>query len=279
MANKIKILHEFGASMEKDQLHVKSGYYHRGRCMAYVHGTDIPLWEKAKENKVIVPGSTFTVMKHFKDITIPVKTPTYNAALGLDEIQSVTDTEERVDNYVYLWAVGIGGCGPEDSQVYDVDYTKWIAPQDLVPFRYQLTNNDLDSAKREEYFGRKAIPASDRIAYYFKAFDSAPVFKQQYTDGTPIDENIFISDNTMDVESYVEIKMSLLRADCRDYFIATTGIVDARINTISLLTAVPKTVNGYTYYQNIRPLTKLNFPNEPLIDLTKGIDFIYQIFY
>ena len=73
--------------------------------------------------------------------------------------------------------------------------------------------------------------------------------------------------------------MSVLRSYCRDYFIATTGINDARINTISLLTAIPKTVNGFTYYQNIRPLTKLNFPNEELIDLTKGIDFIYQIFY
>lgn len=278
MSNKLKVLHEHGKLMPDDKVIIKKGQ-HRGRIMAYVHGTNIPLWEEAKENKVIVSGSAFTALKHFKELTLPVRTPSYNTALGLDEIRSTTSQQERNDNFVCLWAVGTDGCGPENSQVYDVDYSKWIAPQDLVPFRYQLTNNDLAADKREVYFGRKEIPSSDRIAYYFKGFDTIPVFKQQYIDGTPIDENIYISDNTMDVESYVEIKMSVLRSDCRDFFIATTGINDARINSISLLTAIPVTINGFTYYQSIRPLTKLHFPNEALIDLTKGIDFIYQIFY
>lgn len=275
MSNKLKILHDHGKLNE--QLDIFQGCQHKGRVIAYVHGTDIPLFEEW--NKVILPGSAFTAMKHFKDLHIPVKTPTYNTSLGLDEIRSISDTQERLENYVYLFAVGRGGCGPENSQVFDVDYSKWIAPQDLVPFRYQVGNNDLASDKRGLYFGRKDMPEADRIAYYFKGFDTAPVFKQQYVDGTQIDENVYISDNTMDIESYVEIKMSVTRSDCRDYFIATTGINDAEINTISLLTGIPVLVNGYTYYQNIRPLTKLNFPNEPLIDLTKGIDFIYQIFY
>lgn len=249
----------------------------KGHAKFYVKGTNVPIFEE--DNKVIVPGSAFTVMKHFKDISIPVKTQTYNNALGLDNITSITDTEERLNSYVYLFAVGIGGCGPENSQKYDVDYTKWIDTADLVPFKYQLTANDLSEGDRSKYFGRKAIPAADRIAYYFKAFDADPVFKQQYIDGTPIDDNIYISDNDMDVESYVEIKMSVSSRDCRDYFLATTGISDARINTISLLTAVPKTIEGYTYYQNIRPLTKLNFNNISLIDETVAIDIIYQIFY
>lgn len=249
----------------------------RGHAKFYVKGTNVPIFEG--DNKVIVPGSAFTVMKHFKDISIPVKTQTYNNALGLDNITSITDSEERLNSYVYLFAVGIGGCGPENSQKYDVDYTKWIDPSELIPFKYQLTANDLSDDMRAKYFGRKAIPAADRIAYYFKAFDADPVFKQQYIDGTPIDDNIYISDNDMDVESYAEIKMSVSNRDCRDYFLATTGINDARINTISLLTAVPKTIEGYTYYQNIRPLTKLNFNNISLIDETLAIDIIYQIFY
>ena len=279
MANKVKFLHE-GLSY-KDHVDIKENRkqgFATGRVMAYVHGTNIPLWEELKKNKVIVPGSAFTAMKHWKGLQIPVNTPTYNSALVLDNMQSLSDSQSR-DCYVYLWAVGIGGCGPEDSQVYDVDYTKWIAPQDLVPFRYELDNHDLSNEKRNMYFGRKSKPEDGRIAYYFKAFDTAPVFKQQYIDGTSIDENIYLSDNTMDVESYIEVKMSVLKSDCRDFFFATTGINDARINTISLLTAYPMVIDGFTYYQNIRPLTKLNFPNESLIDLTKGIDFIYQIFY
>lgn len=261
---------------KSDRIEVKRGQA-RGHAKFYVHGTNTVLFEE--DNKVIVPGSAFTAMKHFKDIPIPVKTLTYNNALGLDHITSITDREERLDSYVYLFAVGIGGCGPEDSQKYDVDYTKWIDTADLIPFKYQITANDLSDDMREKYFGRKEIPASDRIAYYFKAFDSEPVFKQQYIDGTPIDDNIYISDNDMDVESFVEIKMSITKRDCRDYFLATTGINDAKVNTISLLTAVPKTIEGYTYYQNIRPLTKLNFNSICLIDETLSIDIIYQIFY
>ena len=273
--NKKKVLYD-GAKNNEDIELVHRGQ-HRGHVIAYVPGTNTVMWEG--DNKVILPGSAFTAMKHFKDLKIPVKTPTYNTALGLDNIISITPTEEALDNYVYLFAVGIGGCGPEDSQKYDVDYTKWIAPEDLVPFRYQLLANDLSDADRAKYFGRKEMPAADRIAYYFKGFEQDPVFKQRYIDGTPIDENIYISDNTMDVESYVELKLSVTKRDCRDFFVATTGINDARINTIELLTAVPKQSNGFTYYQNIRPLTKLNFNNENLIDETKGIDITYQIFY
>lgn len=272
----LKIFNE-GMNIKNDSLKYDKNVRGHVIIQKKVNGLVIDTFEK--DNKVIVPGSAFTAMKHFKDLSIPIKTQTYNTALGLDNITSITDKEERYDQYVFLFAVGIGGCGPENSQVYDVDYTKWIQPEDLIPFKYQLTANDLSDADREKYFGRKAIPAADRIAYYFKGFDSAPVFRQQYIDGTPIDENIYISDNNMDVQSYVETKMSITTRDCRDYFVATTGINDARVNTISLLTAVPKEINGFTYYQNIRPLTKLNFNNISLIDEDVAIDIIYQLFY
>lgn len=241
----------------------------------YVAGTNTVLFRG--HNKVIVPGSYYTAAKHF-GINPPVKLPSYNTALGLDGIQSLTDKEER-DALVVLFAVGIDGCGPESSQVYDVDYTKWIAPESLIPFRYVFDDNDLNDTFRKKYFGRKKITGTDKIAYYFKAFETEPVMYQQYIDGTPIDENIYVSDNTTDVETYVELKLAVTKDDCREFFDATTGINDAKINTISLLTAVPKELNGYTYYQGIRPLTKLNFPNESLIDLTKGIDITYHIYY
>lgn len=248
---------------------------HKTDITIKVAGTDVVLFRG--HNKVIVPGSYYTASKHF-GINPPVKLPTYNTALGLDGIQALTDKEER-DALVVLFAVGIDGCGPESSQVYDVDYTKWIAPESLVPFRYVFDDNDLSNDLRKKYFGRKKISGTDKIAYYFKAFEADPVMYQQYVDGTPIDENIFISDNTTDVETYVELKLAVTKNDCREFFDATTGINDAKINTISLLTAVPKELNGFTYYQGIRPLTKLNFPNESLIDLTKGIDITYHIYY
>lgn len=240
-----------------------------------VAGTDIVLFRG--HNKVILPGSYYTASKHF-GINPPIKLPSYNTALGLENIQALTDAEER-SALVTLFAVGIDGCGPESSQVYDVDYTKWITAENLVPFRYVYTDNDLSDTMRTKYFGRKPITGTDKIAYYFKAFETDPTMHMQYVDGTPVDENVYISDNSLDVETYVELNLTVTKDDCREFFDATTGINDAKINTISLLTAVPKTIDGYTYYQGIRPLTKLNFPNESLIDLTKGIDITYHIYY
>lgn len=240
-----------------------------------VAGTDKVLFRG--HNKVILPGSYYTASKHF-NINPPIKLPSYNTALGLDGIQALTDAEER-GALVVLFAVGIDGCGPENSQVFDVDYTKWIKPESLVPFRYVYDDNDLSDTLREKYFGRKKIIGTDKTAYYFKAFETQPTMHMQYVDGTPVDENIFISDNTTEVETYVELNLSITKEDCREFFDSTTGINDAKVNTISLLTAVPKVINGYTYYQGIRPLTKLNFPNESLIDETKGIDITYHIYY
>ena len=229
-------------------------------------------------NKVILAGSAFTAAKHF-NISPRAKTPSYNTVLGLDNTVSEPFNEEGVrrEEQVYLFAVGTNGCGLANSQVYDVDYSKWIAPEHLVPFRYQLATNDLNPDLRDKYFGRKTY--GDHIIYYFKAFETKPELKQQYSDGTPIDENVYLSNRIDEIETFVETQLKITKEDCRDYFIATTGINDARINSISLLTAWKKTIGGYDYYQDIRPLTELHFPNEPLIDVTKGLDIIYQIYY
>ena len=37
--------------------------------------------------------------------------------------------------------------------------------------------------------------------------------------------------------------------------------------------------DGFKYYKNPTPLTQLNFTNEWLVDLTKSITILYQIFY
>lgn len=242
----------------------------------YVEGTDELVFRG--KNKVIVGGSAFTAAKHF-NLKPDVFTPTYNTVLGLEN--SVNEPYNglgiRKEEQVFLFAVGTDGCGDENSQVYNVDYTKWIAPESLVPFRYQLDKNDLGGYMRDKYFGRKVI--GNRIAYYFKAFETQPIFKQQYVDGTPIDENIYLSNRIEEVESFVELNLKITKEDCRDFFLATTGINDARVNSISLLTAWAKEIDGNIYYQDIRPLTKLHFPNEALIDTSKGLDIIYHIYY
>ena len=101
---------------------------------------------------------------------------------------------------------------------------------------------------------------------------------QQYIDGTPIDGTVYDSIKTTSAETYVELSLKITKEDVRDYFVATVGIDEAKINSISLCTGYPVEEGGYLYYKDIRPITKLNIPNESLIDITKGIEIIYHIY-
>lgn len=277
---KMKKFTEFQSS--KDSLHLVK----KGHVRIYSKQTGNLLFEEIQhnkperegDNKVITPGSILAARKFFPGLVPTVLTPSYNSALGLDGIMSLTNTEE-INTSVCLFALGTDGCGKENSQVIDVDYTKWIDPGSLVPFKYQPSTNDLTADQRELYFGRKTISSSNRIAYYFKGFNTTPELHIQYTDGTSMDENLYTTDNNMGGEVYVEMKMSVEPEDCREYFKQTVGLNEANINSISLLTAYPKVIDGNTYYQSIRPMTKYNFSNIPLLDETLGWDIIYDLYF
>lgn len=242
---------------------------------------------KGLKNKVIIPGSGLIARKLF-DISSAEVTPSYNSAFGAAMYTPATDdaptsidakTVADKDNHkILLFCCGIDGCGSENSQVYPVDYRKWIAPTDLIPFRYQLGTNDISDELRETYFGRTAINDGEYLAYYFKRFEGTPTLVQQYIDGTPINADVYDSVKAESAETYVELNLKITKEDIRDYFIATVGIDEARINSISLCSAYPVEDNGYMYFKEIRPLTKLNIPNEQLIDVTKGIEIIYHIY-
>lgn len=242
---------------------------------------------KGLKNKVIIPGSGLIARKLF-DISNEEVTKSYNAAFGdamytpaSDDYPTSIDPvtlATKDDHKVLLFCCGIDGCGTENSQVYPVDYRRWIAPEDLIPFRYQLGTNDITDALRETYFGRTEINGGEYLAYYFKRFEGTPTLVQQYIDGTPVDENVYISSKLDSAETYVELNLKITKDDIRDYFVATVGIDEARINSISLCSAYPVEENGFLYFKEIRPLTKLNIPNEQLIDVTKGIEIIYHIY-
>lgn len=229
-------------------------------------------------NKVVVAGSAFTAQKHF-NINAPVKTPTYNNVLNLENTVNETNADPglRRDEMVCLFAIGNDGCGPEQHQVFDVKYGSWIKVENLIPLRYCPKNSDLSDIDRGKYFGRKVT--DDRYIYYFKAFETQPQFEQRYIDGTPIDENIYSSTKTEDIESFVQIKLKITSDDCREYFKAINDTKGSKISSISLLTAWKKNVGGKIYYQDIRPLTKLHFPNESLLEDSKALDITYLIFY
>lgn len=225
-------------------------------------------------NKVLIAGSQLVAQKIF-DMEELIALPTYNTDLGLDNSVSTTPTNATK---VALFCCGTKGCGLENSQVYPVKYTGRIAPtDDIIPFRHQLPQNDLSDELRAKYFGRKATQG--RISYYFKGFETEPTMKARFVDGTVIDSNLYNVVNNSDAELFVEMSLRITKEDFRDYFKSTTGINDAKINSLSLCTAWYTEDGGFKYFQDIRPFTQLNIPNEPLIDLTKGIDITYHIYF
>lgn len=226
-------------------------------------------------NAIILPGAAYTATQHF-EVTPPVTLPNYNNKLGLEQ---TVNTQPEAAEKIYLFAMASDGCGPEASQIYPVNYKKWADPTALIPFKYET--EDILSVDRAKYFGRKVIGSGGdaRFAYYFKAFESSPNMVMQYKDGTPIDANIYETSNELEVETYVELRLRVTTTDARSFFKATTGIATANVNSIMLLRAWPKVVNGITYYQNIQPVTKLNISNESLVDETKGLDIIYHLYY
>lgn len=253
------------------RFHEKTATHKTTDIIVKIDGSDEVLFRG--RNKIILPGAAFTARSHF-DIPRNEITPSYNTVLKLEHsILEQPTTLERC----YLFCVGTDGCGRENSQVKEVNYAKWIGPDSLIPFRFPLVTEDITKEKKQIYHGRKII--GDRAAYYFKKFETEPKLIQQLEDGTIIDSNIYSYNNELEVETFVEVKLKVTEEECREWFINTVGINEARINTISLCTAWLKEIDGEGYYQDIRPLTKLNMPNEQLIELSKGLDITYQIYY
>lgn len=302
-------------------------------------------------NKVLVSGSEFNALKDFnfdnswESVTNPLDTiPSYDTALAessantkshaLDIPQNMAPLntgildafrglDVKTDSHlhdiykyftrrVFLFCVGIDGCGIEASRVYKVQNTKWIAPYEyasydpgtgiidssitncLIPFKVKSSTSDLSAEERNLYFGRSTVTEGTKttVSYYFKGFDQPPTILRRYADDSAElanAENVWKDPRKAEGEVVVQLKMSILPTDCREYFNSNTGANTSRINTISLCTAVPylgtdpvgskDTTTQRLYYRDIRPLTKFNFPNESLIDSSKGVDITYYLYY
>lgn len=244
-------------------------------------------------NKILVPGSQSTCCKQF-GIKPIILFDTYNKLLGLDNSEEQWEADPDNDPIVCLFAVGRDGALTMTDEIAVVMNTDRIEPtgeDGIVPFRYVDADNDLTIDQREQYFGRKVDEENNNIFYYFKAFDTEPQLHIRYLDGTEVSSNMYDIDSSQAVEVYVEFRLSINRQDCREYFDKILGWDKADISTLSLLTAwyESKVENveeidethqiTYKWYQDIIPFSKWNFEAEGLTDLTKGIDFIYQVYY
>lgn len=264
----------------------------RTRIIAFDHetGEQIGIYE----NKILVPGSQMTACKMF-GIEQNVIFPTYNEALELENsLPPYPEIQPYNSPIVCLWAAGRSGAGSSDNEVNVVATTDRISPKletettnkyvDIVPFRYVPFTDDLDDDERQYYFGRKVFneaTVNEKIAYFFKAFDTEPQLHVRYLDGTEVTRSMWNVTSTQQVETYVEMRLSVTKEDFRDYFDDVLGWDNANISTISLLMAWYDDTRGDTYrwYQDIIPYSKFNFSQEKLVDLNRAIDFNYQVYF
>lgn len=227
-------------------------------------------------NKVVISGSVATASNLFT-IDPPIALPTYNVALGLEN--SVEQTPENMP-LICLFGVGDDGCGVLDSDVFAPSYVDRIAPSNLYPFRYIANGeHDIDPSEREIYYGRK-VDDSGNIYYFFKAFNNQPQLYLRYTDGTEITPaTMYNVVTTQEAECFVQLDLSINRLDFREYFDQVLGWDKARISSLSLMYAWYTESDGYKWYQDIIPFTKLNFSYEKLVDSTKALSFEYSLFF
>jgi hypothetical protein len=241
-------------------------------------------------NKTIIAGSQFMATRLW-GIDNVITLPNYNDELNIEN--NVVQARPDNDPIICLFCVGINGCGQENSQVYPVKYTNSIPASSLVPFRYEK-GTDLSPDLREMYYGRKYYEDYDRYAYYFKTIDSKQLHLQ-YVDGTEILSTVYTDTTDTKAVAYVEASLKISKSDCRDIFSSgeftptlADGTIsqpltlgDARINSLSLISAWYKTDagTGYKYYMQPLPVTEIHFSNQWLTDSSLALDIIYQVYY
>jgi len=230
-------------------------------------------------NKAMLSASEFMALHLFRAEGDKFITPTYNSQLELDNIQSHTGEDLGLEYTVFGFCMGTSGCNRGSRIKNEVSNKEWIAPDDMVPFRYQRAGDDLDDVMRGIYNGRKFFADRGYIAYYFKKFDSDPIVSKVYDDGTPWTSSVYDDQTTLGARVKVGLTATIDEEDGRDWFDNTSGINDAVFNTISLLIGWASEIDGYTYYQDVRPLTRLNFPDRVLSEIGASWTIKYDLYF
>ena len=231
-------------------------------------------------NKAMLSASEFIALHLFRAEGDKFITPTYNSQMDLDNTQSHSDEDLGLKYTVFGFCMGTSGCNRGSRIKNEVSNKLWISPNnDIIPFRYQPIGDDLDDTLRGIYNGRKTYNDRGYIGYYFKKFDSDPIVSKVYDDGTPWTSSVYDDHTTLGARVKVGLTATVDEEDGRDWFDNTSGINDAVFNTISLLIGWASEVDGYTYYQDVRPLTRLNFPDRELSEQGASWTIKYDLYF
>lgn len=235
---------------------------------------------------------------------------------GIFELEISEGNSDINNSKCYLWCIGKGGTVSAPSQLIANDFASWIWPEDLIPFRVIKAGNSTSEDFDNKYFGRRSFAgAVPYTAYYFKKITAAEFNIRRNGDGNKLTDTSTLRSNldsiyrskrnlsidntdnlgyryyeTHEIEAYVELRLQITVDELREWFMITdndlvnpdkTPLNNAHVDSLSLCMATPVTDNEGKVidYKNITPFTKLNFYEEKLGDLDKGIDIVYQLYY
>ena len=298
-----------------EHLNIRGGDYLWSKIEAFDAVSGEPFFEPI-HNRTVIAGAALSLQKMFSlNRSCLNNTPTYDSVLELDDAASDTDypavnilnnertvigsIPDETQRCIRGFCIGNGGSGTDPASPFHENYASWIAPDNLVPFRYVLQS--ADNIDENIYKGRKTITLSNnqiRSAYYFKEFSNTPELVQNYIstvqsyDDLITPNNVYASSKGADkAQSFVELHLKVSAADCREFFITHSGLEQAKINQISLVTAWTKTItrakydsstgmnqnHTYEVYQQIRPFSLCNFP-QIILDNDKVVSIIYTLY-
>lgn len=238
------------------------------------------------EQNMVVLGGAITTLEKMWNIRSSLTVDTINEICSINPQTQDTEILPQ-SNCVCLWGIGIGGCGDAFGSVRDVKYyereigNNGMGTTEMIPFRVVTSAFEDDNA--EKYFLRKDVGVG-HVAYYAKTFDDTPFIRSLWKDGiegedgTEVVQPVHDTTRTDEIETFVEMHMSIDKDDVREWFELNGEIEKARINTVGLFTAEPIVEEGIVVgYKNVKLFSKFCFDNEAL-GLRKELSLRYRIY-
>lgn len=284
------------------------------------------IFRELGENKVIISGSEYHARKDFNFGTGTCYTVGNKDSSGFyNKLPNIPTYDDELDakytstfpagatvytggqmsaeeaRKIYLFGVGIDGCGIEASRRFVVAKNDWIKPYGpapdaltpegtevstcLIPFRCVDTETPKSPAAmvNSHYHGAYQDTENGKTLYFFKEFDNAPVIDCT-AGGVPISAitggSIWKYKTSGAIECTVKLTLSVTAEDVKEWFALHGEESTSKINTISLISAVPYLDSSDNlWYKDYRPVTKYNMTNKPLSDPNSGLEITYILYY
>ena len=259
----------------------------RTKISAYVGNEFGECLFKDAENETVLGGAQ-TVLEKLWGIESSLKVASINSLLGINDIVPLSDSSANNDDIVCLWGAGIGGSGDTFGSRRAVNFYEREVGQNgqtdqMIPFRVVTEPFTSTDDNYEKYYMLRHRP-DGLYEYYLKAFETTPIIKTLWVDGaegedgSEVEEDVYNTNRTDNIETFVEMRLKIGLKDFHEYFEHMNMTHMTRINTLALFTARRTEIStGVFDYTNVKLFSKLNMENESLIN-AREILYIYRVY-